>query len=137
MSDKPKDPREDAYRSLFQSYREPREETGPENGAHDAQAAPARRPFNFYGGDDLKAASGLADEFDGLAGEHPGDEELGHVMRRFHEAARDDPARAKWGLRLFIGRRPGADVLPMPTLRAQLDARNERDRETTEKPPPR
>jgi hypothetical protein len=136
MSDEPKDPREDAYRSLFASHEEPRE-PAPEGGASNARTAPARRPFNFYGGDDLKAASDLADEFDRLAGLHPNDDDLGNVMRRFHEAARTHPARAQWGLRLFIGRRPGEDVLPMPTLRAQLNAQREHDEETREKPPPR
>jgi hypothetical protein len=41
-------------------------------------------------------------------------------MQLFHEEAAHDTERAQWGLRIFIARWPGADVLPMPTLRQQL-----------------
>ncbi len=126
-------PREDAWRSLFHSFEEPRP-AAPHlrAGAQDttARAAPIqqRRPFAFFQLDDQRAAADLAGEFDRLAGRDPGQhhpaapsaEQLAAVMSRFHAVAADNPELAQWALRMFIARWPNADVLPMPTLRQQL-----------------
>jgi tyrosinase len=88
-------------------------------------ATPLQAPikaFAFFDQSDLARASSLADEFDRIAGKSPDDDRLRDVMTRFHETAADDVALAQWALRLFIARRPGGDVLPMPTLRQQLAA---------------
>lgn len=119
MSDSTLSAQEDAYKSLFLTYRE------PVAGKTAAQllAAPAPvRPFAFFRSSDLDRATSLADEFDQIGGPNPDEEHLRAVMARFHQVASQDVQLAQWGLRLFIARRPGADVLPMPTLRQQLAA---------------
>lgn len=85
-----------------------------------AAAMPAKRPFAFFNANDIGRATQLANEFDEIAGLNADEAHLRKVMDRFHEVARTDVSLAQWALRFFIARRPGADVLPMPTLRQQL-----------------
>jgi hypothetical protein len=119
-------PAQDAWRSLFQGFAEPRGRL-TERGI-TAAAPAAQRPFSFFRADDQAAAQALAKEFDRLAGrkvgaDHqraPTKKQLAAVMDRFHEAAADNVGLAQAALRSFIARWPHADVLPMPTLRQQL-----------------
>jgi Hemocyanin, copper containing domain len=118
-------PAEDAWRSLFHGYVEPRAVPAT---AGAETAAPAPQVFRFFSAEDQDAAAALADEFDALAGRSTGSHhqkrptrrQLKAVMDRFHEAAADNVGLAQAALRRFIARWPNADVLPMPTLRQQL-----------------
>lgn len=120
----PDSPQADAFRSLFLTYRpataRPATAKRLETMSLRAEPALAAKPFSFFRSSDLERATQLADEFDEIAGHDPSDERLRLVMKRFHEVAQDDVQLAQWALRLFIARRPGADILPMPTLRQQL-----------------
>jgi tyrosinase len=130
-------PAEDAWRSLFHGYVEPRAVPA---GAAPGTAAPAPQVFRFFSAEDQAAAVALADEFDALAGRQPGKDhpmrptqrQLEAVMDRFHEAAADNVGLAQAGLRRFIARWPNADVLPMPTLRQQLATLKREDPERFE-----
>jgi tyrosinase len=122
MADFERSPQADAFKSLFMSYRP---QGLPPPGAKVLMAGPSQapaKPFAFFDQSDLARASDLANDFDRIAGKSPDDDHLRNVMTRFHEIAGDDVALAQWALRLFIARRPGGDVLPMPTLRQQLAA---------------
>src|ERR1700733_3967172 len=118
MNDREKSPQTDAFDSLFLSYR-PMLRTG-QTFAPMALTGEKTRPFSFFRSADLARATALADEFDKIAGSKPNKQRLRKVMDRFHEAADHDVDLAQWALRLFIARRPGGDILPMPTLRQQL-----------------
>ena len=118
-------PTEDAWRSMFYNYVEP---AAPiQSRALTEEAVLPPRPFLFFRPEDQRAALALAGEFDTLAGRtHDGHQkpptrkQLTAVMDRFHQAAADNVSLAQAALRMFVVRWPNADVLPMPSLRAQL-----------------
>jgi len=118
-------PREDAWRSLFHSFEEPAGARQLES--LGAAAEPPARPFSFFDPQSQSAIKALVAEFDQAAGGSPKGRatkpdaaQLRAVMDHFHAAARANVPLAQWALRSWIARWPGADVLPMPTLREQL-----------------
>jgi hypothetical protein len=118
-------PSEDAWRSLFHGFVEPRSLAAQPGVAAQRTAG---RGFRFFRREDQEAAVSLAAEFAALAGRRVGDDmprqpteqQLQAVMERFHEVAALNVGLAQAALRHFIASWPNADVLPMPTLRQQL-----------------
>ena len=119
MSNGAKSPHADAFNSLFLSYR-PTARVRPGFTPMALAAGTGAKPFSFFRSADLARATALGNEFDKIAGPKPSKRSLQKVMERFHEVADDNVQLAQWALRLFIARRPGGDILPMPTLRQQL-----------------